>query len=147
MKRLFMSMLLLLALCTHTYAQTENSAFAAEVKKAFELQKLKENYVEGLKMGLEPLVAQGKITTENLNLYIKEVADYATPFILQAMEKFYVENYTLEEMRQMNAYMSSPVGQKTLRLTPKIMIVMQDVLSQSGVQAKAQELLLPYLTR
>lgn len=41
--------------------------------------------------------------------------------MLEAMVPLYANTYTLEEVRQMNAFYQSPVGQKMLATTPKLM--------------------------
>ncbi len=41
--------------------------------------------------------------------------------MLDAMVPLYANTYTLEEVRQMNAFYQSPVGQKMLATTPKLM--------------------------
>ena len=41
--------------------------------------------------------------------------------LLDAMVPLYASTYTLEEVRQMNAFYQSPVGQKMLATTPKLM--------------------------
>ncbi|MEW6370502.1 MAG: DUF2059 domain-containing protein [Pseudomonadota bacterium] len=41
--------------------------------------------------------------------------------MLDAMVPLYASTYTLEEVRQMNAFYQSPVGQKMLATTPKLM--------------------------
>lgn len=41
--------------------------------------------------------------------------------MLDAMVPLYANTYTLEEVRQMNAFYQSPIGQKMLATTPKLM--------------------------
>jgi len=41
--------------------------------------------------------------------------------MLDALVPLYANTYTLEEVRQMSAFYQSPVGQKMLATTPKLM--------------------------
>ena len=128
-------------------AQPPQDAFAAEVLKSIELQHTAETMSETMRLNLQPLVANGTMTSENLNAYCQKISEIMLPKLLERMIELYQQNFTLSEMKQMNAYLASPVGQKSLKLSPMFATEGAKIAQSPEMQKKIQETLIPYLKK
>lgn len=137
----------LLSILTQTKAQTVDNSFKAEVAKAFELQKTKETMTETMRLQMLPLVEQGKITSDNLNRFVVELVEFMLPFMLEKMVKLYEQYFTLDEIKQMNAYLATPAGQKWIKVAPMFTTEGIKVASSEPVQNKIQGLLSRYMNK
>lgn len=146
MKRIVTFVLLVQALFT-AHAQITDRVFAAEVKKSIELQNTKETFVETYKMAMQQFVDNGTLSATNLNLFANDIADYIIPLLTDRMEVLYYQNLTLDELKQLNEYLASSVGQKMIKLTPLFSNEGMKVAQLPEVQAKIQERITYYLSK
>ena len=146
MKRIVTFVLLVQALFTAN-AQITDRVFAAEVKKSIELQNTKETFVETYKMAMQQFVDNGTLSATNLNLFANDIADYIIPLLTDRMEVLYYQNLTLDELKQLNEYLASSVGQKMIKLTPLFSNEGMKVAQLPEVQAKIQERITYYLSK
>lgn len=146
MKKILVSMMLLMAM-TAVHAQVANDEFTKEVNRAVELQNVTSNFSQMMTQQMQPLVNQGMISAQNLSALIKEVEEYAAPLLKKKMAELYRKNFTLDELKQINAYLSSPVGQKATKLIPEFTSEGMKLMQTPEAQKKIQELALKYLSK
>ena len=139
-------MMLLVSMVT-ACAQTGNDEFTKEVNRAIELQNVTSNFRQMMTQQMQPLVNQGMISAQNLSALIKDVEAYAAPLLKKKMAELYRKNFTLDELKQINAYLSSPAGQKALKLTPEFAAEGMKIMQTPEAQKKIQELALKYLSK
>lgn len=139
-------MMLLVSMVT-ACAQTGNDEFTKEVNRAVELQNVTSNFSQMMTQQMQPLVNQGMISAQNLSALIKEVEAYAAPLLKKKMAELYRKNFTLDELKQINAYLSSPAGQKALKLMPEFAAEGMKIMQTPEAQKKIQELAMKYLSK
>ena len=139
-------MMLLVSMVT-ACAQTGNDEFTKEVNRAIELQNVTSNFSQMMTHQMQPLVNQGMISAQNLSALIKEVEEYAAPLLKKKMAELYRKNFTLDDLKQINAYLSSPAGQKALKLMPEFAAEGMKIMQTPEAQKKIQELALKYLSK
>lgn len=135
----------LLSIFFQAKAQVVDDAFKAEVAKAFELQKTDTLFAESVRLQMQYLVDEGKMTSENLNLFIDESTKFCMPLLLERMEELYKQYFTLDELKQMNAYLATPVGQKGMKVSPLFAAEGIKVMSSEQVKKKISEIVNRYL--
>lgn len=146
MKKILVSMMLLMAM-TAVHAQVANDEFTKEINRAIELSNVTTNFTEGLSMQMQPLVNQGMFAASDLEAMVKELEEYAVPLLKKKMQELYREKFTLQELKQINAYLSSPVGQKATKLIPEFTSEGMKLMQTPEAQKKIQELALKYLSK
>lgn len=139
-------MMLLVSMVT-ACAQTGNDEFTKEVNRAVELQNVTSNFSQMMTQQMQPLVNQGMISAQNLSALIKEVEEYAAPLLKKKMAELYRKNFTLDDLKQINAYLSSPAGQKALKLMPEFAAEGMKIMQTPEAQKKIQELAMKYLSK
>ncbi len=148
MKKILTMALLMLATMTVS-AQTQDEAFANEVKKSIELQHMREMLTEMMDLQLKQVFGQNSelssIPADKIEAISREVVDVMQPKLEQLMYKMYEENYTLEEMKQLNAYQATPLGQKSLKLAPKMSLAGAQVAQDPEVVSAIQAIVMKYL--
>ena len=140
MRKIFISMLLLVGVIT-MQAQTENDEMSREIERTIELSNTTNTFMETMRLQMQPLVAQGMIKADKLQSVTNELAKLLMPALKQRLAVVYRENFTLDELKQMNAYLSSSVGQKAVKLTPVLASAGAEVVQSPEMRAKMQELL------
>ena len=144
MKKILISMMLLMSVAS-VYAQTENDEMSKEINQAIEASIGTLNFAQMMTTQLQPLVEQGVIKAEKLQPLIKDVEAWMVPLLKEKMAALYRQHFTLEEMKQVNAYISSPIGQKFMKLTPKFSAAGMEIVTTPEAQKKIQEILMRYL--
>lgn len=146
MKKILVSMMLLMSMAA-AYAQEATDEFTKEIYRAIELQNVTSNFSQMMTQQLQTLVDQGMISAENLSALIKEVEEYAAPLLKKKLAELYKKNFTLDELKQINAYLSSSAGQKALKLTPQFAAEGMKIMQTPEAQKKIQELALKYFSK
>ena len=144
MKRIYVIVVLLLTMVA-VQAQTKDDEWKAEIDRNFTLSHTPETFVETMSSQLKPLVEQGSIKAEQLDPMVKEMSDVLLPALKEVTTSFYKEHFTLDELKQINAYLASPIGQKTSKLTPELTQKAQAVGQTPEAQQKLQSVLLKYI--
>lgn len=145
MKKILISMLLLISVGT-VQAQQEDE-LTKEVRELIELSNPTAAFTNGLTLQLQPFVKQGILTPESLAALIKDMESYALPLIVDRMAATYKEHFTLEEVKQIKAYLTSPAGQKAIKLQPQLMEESAKVIQTPEAQQKIQEIAARYLSK
>ncbi|MBR4264514.1 MAG: DUF2059 domain-containing protein [Bacteroidales bacterium] len=121
---MFIAMFFIAAIGT---TKAQDAAMVAEIKKSLELQHTREVMVETMKLQYETLNNSGQVAFDDVKAMSEEIVDALMPKLVEMYTKFYAENYTLAEIKELNQFLSTPLGQKNIRLTP--------ALSQLAVKA------------
>ena len=145
MKKILISMMLLMSMAA-AYAQEATDEFTKEIYRAIELQNVTSNFSQMMTQQMQPVVDQGMISAQDLAALIKEIEDYAAPLLKKKMAELYRKNFTLEELKQINAYLSSPAGQKALKLMPEFASEGMKIMQTPEAQQKVQELAMKYFS-
>ena len=123
-------------------AQTANDEIMKEIERTFELQNTSKTFIETSVGQLKPLVDQGVIKAEKLEGVAKELEEVMVPVLKERLKGFYQENFTLDEMKQINDFLASPVGQKFVKLTPVMSQECAKAAQSPEVREKIQQLIM-----
>ena len=149
MKKFFLSLMMLMTVVAVNAQETqaEDDELTTEVNRAIELSNVTANFGSLMVTQLQPLVEQGLLSAENLPTMVKEIEEWMLPNLKKRMVTLYKENFTLDEVKQMNAYLASPVGQKALKLTPEFAAEGMKMVQSLEAQKKLQEIFLQYMKK
>ena len=114
---MFIAMFFIAAIGT---TKAQDAAMVAEIKKSLELQHTREVMVETMKLQYETLNNSGQVAFDDVKAMSEEIVDILMPKLTEKYIKFYADNYTTAEMKEFNTYLSTPLGQKNIRLAPVI---------------------------
>lgn len=142
MKRIICMLALALMAC-NVFAQ--DAAFKKEVEKTIELTNLEGTLAETLRMQYQQLVDAGTIKIDDVNALANECAEAMMPKMKEFMLEVYYENYTLSEMKEYNKFLSSPLGQKMIKVTPKITNASTKLAQDPEILTKLQGVIMKHL--
>ncbi len=114
------SIIALLIVATTGITKAQDAALVAEVKKCIELQNMRGNLVESTKSQYEAVAKTGQVAFDDVNALSNEMVDVIWEKLNEKVIAFYCENYTLDEMKALNAFIETPVGQKNIKLAPQL---------------------------
>ena len=143
MKRLFWGMALLLVSLNPAWAQSSspvaNDASRAEAKRMLGAMQMGKTLDIGLEAMLkaqlasDPSMVQFK---EDYEFFLKKHLSYEA--ISSDLVELYADSYTVDEMVEITRFYQSPVGQRTLDLTPKLFARSQQIGNQRVEANKAE---------
>lgn len=113
------SIIALLIVATTGITKAQDAALVDEVKKFIELQNTRETLAEAMSLQYRPLVERGQIAIDDVDAMSHEIADALMVKLNDKLVEFYTQNYTLDEMKALNAFYSTPVGKKSIKLSAK----------------------------
>ena len=142
MKKILLLLTLALLTCS-VFAQ--DAAFKKEVEKAIELADFEATLTETLRIQYQQLVDAGTIKVDDVNAMAQECAEAMMPKMKEFMLEVYYENYTLNEMKEYNKFLSTPLGQKMVAVTPKITNATTKLSQDPEILGKLQSVLLKHL--
>ena len=142
MKRIICMLALALMAC-NVFAQ--DAAFKKEVEKTIELTNLEGTLAETMRIQYQQLVDAGTIKIDDVNALANECAEAMMPKMKEFMLEVYYENYTLSEMKEYNKFLSTPLGQKTIKATPKITNASTKLAQDPEILTKLQGVIMKHL--
>ena len=142
MKRIIFMLALMLMAC-NVFAQ--DAAFKKEVEKTIELTNLKATLSEAMRIQYQQLVDAGTVKLDDVQATADECAEAMLPKMKEFMLEVYYENYTLNEMKEYNKFLSTPLGQKMVAVTPKITNATTKLSQDPEILGKLQSVLLKHL--
>lgn len=142
MKRIIFMLALVLMAC-NVFAQ--DTAFKKEVENTIELTNLKATLSEAMRIQYQQLVDAGTIKLDDVQATSDECAEAMLPKMKEFMLEVYYENYTLNEMKEYNKFLSTPLGQKMVTVTPKITNATTKLSQDPEILGKLQSVLLKHL--
>lgn len=81
---------------------------------------MRENLIEGTKAQYQTIANSGQVAFDDVNALSNEMVDVIWEKLNEKVIAFYCENYTLDEMKALNAFIETPVGQKNIKLAPQL---------------------------
>ncbi len=142
-KIMFIVVLLLVATAGTTKAQ--DAALTTEVNKCIELQNTRGMLVETLSMQYQTMVNNGQLAIDDVKRMSEEMADAIMVKLNDKLVQFYCDNYTLEEVKELNAFLASPVGKKNIQLTPKANMLGTQITQDPDVLTDLQEIIAKHM--
>jgi hypothetical protein len=136
-------MLALVLMVCNVFAQDD--AFKKEVDKTIELTNLKTTLSEAMRIQYQQLVDAGTIKLDDVQATSDECAEAMLPKMKEFMLEVYFDNYTLSEMKEYNKFLSSPLGQKMVQVTPKITNATTKLSQDPEILGKLQSVILKHL--
>lgn len=136
-------MLALVLMACNVFAQ--DAAFKKEVEKTIELTNLKATLSEAMRIQYQQLVDAGTIKLDDVQATADECAEAMLPKMKEFMLEVYYENYTLNEMKEYNKFLATPLGQKMVAVTPKITNATTKLSQDPEILGKLQSVLLKHL--
>lgn len=136
-------MLALVLMACNVFAQ--DAAFKKEVEKTIELTNLKATLSEAMRIQYQQLVDAGTVKLDDVQATADECAEAMLPKMKEFMLEVYYENYTLNEMKEYNKFLSTPLGQKMVAVTPKITNATTKLSQDPEILGKLQSVLLKHL--
>ena len=142
MKKILLLLTLALLTCS-VFAQ--DAAFKKEVEKAIELADFEATLTETLRIQYQQLVDAGTIKVDDVDALARE----STEAMMDKMKDFalevYYENYTLSEMKEYNKFLTTPLGQKTIKVAPKIASATTKLSQDPEILTKLQAVILKHI--
>lgn len=132
-------LILCLAAFIAVNAQSGNDAYNAELDKAVALSCNKQILVETFEGSFRQFVNSGTISETQCKAMSSEITDLMYPKIFSIVKQMWDSEFTLDELRQIVAWLSSPVGKKMLYMSTKTgsaqQTLMQDPEIMNGINA------------
>ena len=143
MNRLFWSMFLLLVSLHTVWAQSASSvvkdASRAEAKRLLEAMQMGKTLDMGLEAMLKAQLASNPDMVhfkKEYEFFLKKHLSYEA--ISSDLVELYADSYSVDEMVEITRFYQSPVGQRTLELTPKLFARSQQIGNQRVEANKAE---------
>lgn len=126
MKR-FIVLIACVAAIAVSHAQPGSSAYEAELDKVVALSADKQVFVETFENIFKNLVANGTLTEARCKAMSQEMAELAYPKICAITKDLWRLTFTIDELKQIAEWMSSPVGKKMQNTVTRIGEVQQQI--------------------
>ena len=126
-RRLLIVACLLLLSASATRAQTPEPDAMAAARSLVTTMKLTDQYkalLPAILLGIKPAVTQDRPELErDYDAMLPMIADAFTPYytaMVDGIATVYANNFTVQELREIEAFYRQPIGQKLLEKTPAI---------------------------
>ncbi len=133
------------AFCSvNLFAQSSGDDYDRELDKLLVVMNADETFDDVMAQQLAPLISNGTVEKEKLEGFMAEFKELLMPRVKEETRKFYKENFSLDELRQMNDFFDSEVGKKLLQLAPQSMDFITEMFSDDAVLEKIESLFSKY---
>lgn len=139
------SIIALLIVATTGITKAQDAALVAEVKKCIELQNTREAMAEAMALQFKPMVEHGQLAIDNMDAMSHEIADALMTKLNDKLIEFYCENYTIDEIKTLNAFYATPVGQKNIKLAPKASYLGTQITQDPAFAVTLQTIMAKYI--
>ena len=119
----------------------QDAAYKKEFNRAMELSHPEEIMKQTITPQYQKFGEMGLLKLDDVDVVVEECIKAIMPRYKEVMLKFYVENYTLNEVKEMNAYLATPVGQKGVKLAPKLGIAGMQAVQEPDIAKKLEDIL------
>jgi hypothetical protein len=123
----------------------QDAAFKKEVDKTIELTDMKGTLTETMRIQYQQLVDAGTVKLDDVQATARECAEAMMPKMKEFILEVYYENYTLDELKEYNKFLASPIGQKTTKAAPKIANASTKLGQDTEILGKLQNVLMKHL--
>lgn len=146
MKKIFLAFMLAIVSIAASNAQSaQNDEYESLLNQALAEQNIEETMAKMLNDNLQSLVQNGTLTSAKCMEMSNEIAKEFTPDVENAVKKIWRENLSLEELRQVVKWMTSPVGKKLIGLQVSANGEMQKLMTSPAMQQKMMGIVMRYI--
>ena len=124
---------------------SSGNAYQVEIDRLIQLQDLRGSFIKSFKTMMGQLVAQGKITSSQLNAIAEEVVDVIYPKMKEITAQCLKQSLTVDDLRQINAFYSTSAGKKMIALAPTLMDTGVKAVQVPEIQAQVQQIIQKHL--
>lgn len=147
MKKLFILAFVAFAATFAANAQAPGSAaYNQLLDKIYAVQMQSNTMYETTRAGMNTLVEQGLMTSDNCDAFCREMVDAMLPIIEPKFKKLYSDNFTYKELQQILDWQTSPIGKKFMTIMPQSAAIGQEAATDPAFQAKMMEIMPKYMS-
>jgi len=143
MKRVILIMCMLISGLGFSYAQS--AEFMETAKKTMELQNTRGTMVETMRLQYQNMVDAGQFQVDDVKAMSEEIVDVLMDKITELQIKLFYENYTLDELKELNKFLASPIGQKNIKLAPKFAAAGMQSVQEPEMLQKIQQIAIKHI--
>lgn len=144
-QKAILALVLMFALCNTIMAQ--DAAFKAEATRTIELTHVKEITISTMRDQYSQMAQSGLFNVDDIDALTNEIGDVIEPKQKEFLLKFYSENYTIAELKELNAFLASPTGQKGIRLATQQATQAMSIFQDPEILAKINDIVLKHLKK
>ena len=145
MKKQILKSIAIMAMALVSVGAFAQSDIDNEIEKLLSQQDVRQTMVDAMSTQFQSLVKMGQITEAKAKTVAEECADVMLPKCLEIQKKLYKEHYTLAELKELNKFYASEVGQKTVKLAATFSNSALQVAADPEVVKKVQEIVMKHL--
>lgn len=123
-------------------AQTKDAKYNEELDKLLEASMSRDYFQSTLETQFQSLVKNGMISQDKSTAICSELTAELYPLLLDEIRKLYSENYTYDELKELNKFISTPLGKKNIEVTHKMGTAMTEFVQTPEVMKKIQEIVM-----
>lgn len=144
MKRIIL-MILCVAAFVGANAQSGNAAYEAELNKAVALSCDKQMLTELFDGTFRMYVDRGMLSASDCRLMSAEMTEMMYPILVSIVKELWADEFTLDELKQIVAWLSSPVGKKCLMMSTKTGSATQELIQNPEVMQEVTAIIGKYM--
>lgn len=126
-------------------AQTDNAKYNEELNKLIEATVSPEYFQSTIETQFQPMVKGGMMTQENLSAMCADITKEIYPSLIDEVKKLYAENFTYDEVKDLYKFVSSPLGQKNIKVSQSMMSTMSEIGQDPEIVKKIQAIMSKYM--
>lgn len=144
MKKLALVLVCVLASCFAVSAQN-NAAYDALLDETVALSCNKTLMTEAFVGTFKSSLPEGMLSDAKCQAIGEEAMDLMYPIILNTTKDMWREQFNLDELKQIKAWLSSPTGQKLLNMSSKMGEIQQRLFQDPATMQKMTEIISKYV--
>ena len=130
------------------FVDAQSEEFIKTAKETMELQNTKGVLIETFRIQFQSLIESGGMQqVDDIRAMAEEMADALIDKVAEAQLKLYYENYTLDELKELNKYLAVPIVQKHNRLSSTFEGEGSKIVKEPEVKQTLQHILLSHMAR
>lgn len=145
MKKFVTAICIILASFMTANAQIGDPAYDAELDKAISYSLSEQQFAEVYQQAFKQLVDNGTLTQAKCDAMSAELAKALYPDLVKIVKSLWANNFNLDELKQITAWLASPIGQKLTALTAASTEATQNALKQPAVIQKINTIVTRYI--
>lgn len=147
MKKIILTSVIALTLLGsgNAIAQSNSAEYNHVLDEVVSSQTQEEALENAFKEAFQPLVAQGLIKEASLDPMAKELSEALKPKMVSLTKELWSETFTLDELKQIQQWLSTPAGKKMLGLTAKSVQISNQLIQNPDNIAQIQAIISKYM--
>ena len=126
-------------------AQTKDAKYNEELDKLIEVTVSPEYFQNAIEAQLKPMVEGGMMTQDKLSAMCNEITKEIYPYLIGEVKKLYAENFTYDEIKELYKFVSSPLGQKNIKVSQSMMTTLSSFGKNAELVKKLQPIMAKYM--